>query len=51
VNFFLPGLASNHDPPYLCLPSSWDSMHEPPYLALIILGFGIFVQTLVAKDL
>jgi hypothetical protein len=24
-----PGLASNHDPPDLCLPRSWDYRREP----------------------
>jgi hypothetical protein len=27
---YLPGLASNHDPPDLCLLSSWDFRQEPP---------------------
>jgi hypothetical protein len=26
----LPGLALNHDPPDLCLLSSWDYGREPP---------------------
>jgi hypothetical protein len=26
---FLPGLASNHDSPNFCLPSSWDYRYEP----------------------
>jgi hypothetical protein len=26
---FLLGLASNHDPPYLCLLSNWDYKCEP----------------------
>jgi hypothetical protein len=27
---YLPRLASNHDPPDLCLLSSWDCRSEPP---------------------
>jgi hypothetical protein len=31
---FFAGLASNHDPPDLCLPSSGDYRRELPHLAL-----------------
>jgi hypothetical protein len=27
---YLPRLASNHNPPDLCLPNSWDHRGEPP---------------------
>jgi hypothetical protein len=30
---YLPGLASNLDPPHLCLPISWDYRCEPPHPA------------------
>jgi hypothetical protein len=37
LTFFLPGLASNHDPSSICLLSSWDYWSKPLSLASHIL--------------
>jgi hypothetical protein len=36
---FLPGLASNHEPPDLCLLSSWEYRLESQWLALSLYVF------------
>jgi hypothetical protein len=37
---YLPGLASNYEPPDFCLLSSWDYRHEPPVPGYIVLFSG-----------
>jgi hypothetical protein len=47
----LPGLASNHDPPNLCLPTSWDSRCEPHHAGLCqALSNALFPTSLPISD-
>jgi hypothetical protein len=50
---YLPRLASNLDPPDLCLLSNWDYRREPPVPAKIVhssgrLGYSLFQWTRLA---
>jgi hypothetical protein len=53
--WFFPGLATNWDPPYLCLLSSWDYRHELLFLAswciIIIIDTGAWTQGLYLEPL
>jgi hypothetical protein len=56
---YLPGLASNCDPPDLCLLSSWDYRHEPlaPSSSSLFLNeyinfkYSVFIFDMVNTDI